>query len=260
MIISIIIPTHNRLGKVCRALDSVLNQSYKNFEVIIVDDGSIDGTRDNMQRYNDSRLKYFWIENGGVARARNFGVKQAQADWICFLDSDDVWRKHKLSEQLRYHARHPDCLISQTGDMWIRNSVRVNKRKINEARAGNIFAESLQLCLISCSSVMMSKKLFYDCGTFDETLPACEDYDLWLRITARNEIGFVPKDLVTRFGGHSDQLSKTILHLDRYRVVALQKLLEQNDLNEMQRQLVKEELKRKYEKNIYRLKKSAQNA
>lgn len=241
MLISIIIPTHNRLGMVLRAIDSVLNQSYKNFELIVVDDGSTDQTSEFIKRYPDPRLKYYQISHGGVAKARNYGVEKSESDWICFLDSDDVWRRHKLSEQLRYHDKNRDILISQTEDVWIRNSVRVNKMKKHMTREGDIFKESLSLCLICCSSVMINKKLFYDMGGFDETLKTCEDYDLWLRITAKHRIGFIPRPLVTKFGGHDDQLSKIFPIMDQYRIYALEKLLKTFPLTAAQRQLTEEE-------------------
>jgi len=251
MLISIIIPTYNRLGKVNRAIDSVLRQSYQNFELIIVNDGSTDATDEWLVRYNDPRLLFFRIKNGGVARARNFGVSKAKADWLCFLDSDDVWHRHKLSEQLRFHDKNRDYLISQTDDIWIRNSKRVNKMKKHEIREGYIFKDSLKLCLVCCSSVMIHKKLFNDLGGFDENLETCEDYDLWLRILANYPIGFIKKKLVTKFGGHDDQLSKKYPMMDKYRVYALEKLLRSAQLSEQQKKLVLAELD--YKKSIIKI-------
>ena len=182
MLVSIIIPTHNRQAMVMRAIDSVLNQSYKEFELIVVDDGSTDHTAAYLEIYKDPRLQIVRQENQGVAAARNHGVKLAKSDWICFLYSDDVWRRHKLSEQLRFHASHRDTLFSQTDDIWIRDGRRVNKKKVHGIREGDIFADSLRLCLVCCSSVMVNKALFWQVGGFDESLQTCEDYDLWLRL------------------------------------------------------------------------------
>lgn len=242
MKIAIIIPTHNRQGMVLRAIDSVLNQSYKDFELIVVDDGSTDQTKTWIERERDSRLKYFLTTKKGVAHARNFGVKQTHCDWICFLDSDDVWRKHKLSEQLCFHDQHRGVLISQTDDMWIRNTRRVNKKKQHQIREGNLFQQSLKLCVICCSSVMMKRSLFLDLGGFNESLPTCEDYDLWLKVTARYPVGFVPKILVTKFGGHSDQLSKSFEVMDRYRIRSLENLLAFDLLSSKQREWTQKEL------------------
>lgn len=248
--ISIIIPTHNRLGPLLRAVDSVLNQSFREFELIVVDDGSQDATLEFLSRYDDSRLRVFSVPHGGVARARNFGVSQARHDWLCFLDSDDVWRRHKLSEQVRYHHRNPERVLSQTDDVWIRNSVRVNKMKKHQVREGDIFAPSLKLCLICCSSVMMKKSIFDAVGGFDESLETCEDYDLWLRLTCQYPVGFVAKPLVTKFGGHADQLSKKFPMMDRYRIFALEKLLQSGLLNEAQTEVTRAELE--WKKTILR--------
>lgn len=248
MLISVIIPTHNRHGMVLRAVDSVLNQSYKNLELIVVDDGSTDKTADYLRRYDDARLKYVYQKNCGVSAARNLGVSQAHADWICFLDSDDVWRRHKLSEQLRFHNQNRQFLISQTDDVWIRNSVRVNKMKIHDVRVGDIFKESLRRCLICCSSVMIKKSLFDEVGGFDETLVTCEDYDLWLKVLAKHPVGFVDKKLVTKFGGHADQLSRYYSVMDQYRVASLEKLLSSGVLNDKQRGMVEKEIL--YKKDI----------
>lgn len=245
MLVSVVIPTYNRAGKVLRAVDSVLHQSFKDFELIVVDDGSTDDTKFWIKNYQDPRLKFFSIPHGGVARARNFGVTKTSGEWICFLDSDDVWRRHKLSEQVHYHEAHRDILISQTNDVWLRNSVRVNKMKKHAVREGPIFRESLQLCLICASSVMIKKSLFDAIGGFDESLPTCEDYDLWLRITAQHSVGFVAKPLVTKFGGHADQLSKAFPAMDQYRVLALKKLITSANLSESQLQWTKEALTEK---------------
>lgn len=245
MLVSIIIPTYNRLGPVQRAIDSVLRQSYKNIELIVVDDGSTDGTDKWLAKINDERFRYFHISHGGVARARNYGVSQSKADWICFLDSDDVWHRHKLSHQLHFHADHPEILISQTDDIWVRNSTVVNKMKKHEVREGHLFEDSLKLCLICCSSVMLKKSLFLELEGFDETLETCEDYDLWLRILAHHPVGFVHKKLVTKFGGHEDQLSKAFSVMDQYRVYSLKKLLQNETLTIGQKKLVEEELIKK---------------
>lgn len=240
--VSIIIATYNRPGMTLRAIDSVLNQSFKGFELIIVDDGSSDMTEKFVTSCNDRRLRYFKTDHRGVAHARNFGVHKSKGEWICFLDSDDVWRRHKLSEQIRFHMAHPEIFISQTDDIWIRHGKRVNKMKKHEFREGNLFKESLKLCLICCSSVMLKKSLFWDAGGFDESLPTCEDFDLWLRITARHEVGFVRKFLVTKFGGHADQLSRAFPVMDRYRISVLEKLLLSGLLSTEQELWTREEL------------------
>lgn len=241
-VVSIVIPTFNRAGPVCRAVDSVLRQSFRDFEVIVVDDGSTDRTRQWLGRFSDARLACFMIPHAGVARARNVGATRARGEWLCFLDSDDVWREHKLRAQLRAHAQNPGWLISQTDDVWIRNSRRVNKMKNHSCRGGDIFAESLKRCLICSSSVMLRMELFVRSGGFDESLPTCEDYDLWLRLTREHPVGFVAQVLVTKFGGHADQLSKAFPVMDHYRLLALEKLLRLGGLSPSQEDLVRREI------------------
>jgi hypothetical protein len=120
---------------------------------------------------------------------------------------------------------NPGCAICQTNETWIRNGRRVNPGMRHRKRAGDFFVESLRTCLISPSAVLMSKDLFDSIGGFDEDLRAAEDYDLWLRIQVEHEIGLLDEPLVTRRGGHPDQLSATTQAIDRFRILALAKLL-----------------------------------
>lgn len=251
MLVSVIIPNYNRQGPVQRALNSVLRQSFRDFEVIIVDDGSNDQSVEWLTYCKDPRLRIIKSEHGGVAKARNRGVEESKGSWICFLDSDDVWKRHKLSEQVRFHDKNREILFSQTDDIWIRDSVRVNKMKKHEVREGNIFKESLRLCLVCCSSVMLSKDLFIKVGGFDDALLTCEDYDLWLRLLVKYPVGFVDKLLVSKFGGHEDQLSKKFPMMDKYRLIALGKLLNNPDLDQEQKEWVKEEIQ--FKENIIAL-------
>lgn len=242
MLVSTIIPTHNRSQIVLRTIGSVLKQTYADLELIVVDDGSTDGTCESIKQISDPRFRFFQIPHAGVAAARNYGVKQARGEWICFLDSDDVWHKDKLEKQIRFHEQNPEYVFSQTDDIWIRNNVRVNKRKKHSIREGDIFKDSLKLCLVCCSSVMIRKDVFLTAGAFDESLPTCEDYDLWLRLLARFPVGFVNIPLVTKYGGHEDQLSKKFSIMDQYRILSLEKLLQNSVLNDEQREWVVEEL------------------
>ncbi len=243
--VSVIIPTFNRAAKVCRAVDSVLRQSFADLELIVVNDGSTDDTLYWLEGYIDPRLQILNTANKGVAHARNHGVKNSQSDWICFLDSDDLWHKHKLSEQIRLHTQHPELLISHTEDLWIRQSVRVNKPQKYLTREGDIFLPSLKLCLIAASTVMLKKSLFLEMGGFDESFPTCEDYDLWLKITSQHPVGFVKKILATKFGGHADQLSKKFPLMDRYRLKALENLAKTTNLQWTQKLALDVEIENK---------------
>lgn len=227
--ISVVIPTYNRAGVLGRALDSVGRQTLAPLEVLIVDDGSEDATsRIVTEFYPECEL--LRQPNQGVSAARNRGVRAARGDWIAFLDSDDEWLPEKLAEQVAMLGAEPGCRIVHTDEIWIRNGVRVNPRRRHRKAGGWIFRNCLPLCAISPSSALLHRSIFDDVGAFDEDLPACEDYDFWLRCTAREAVTFVDLPLVIKHGGHADQLSRRVEALDRYRIVALRKLLDETAL------------------------------
>ncbi|SVC88226.1 uncharacterized protein METZ01_LOCUS341080 [marine metagenome] len=228
--ISIIVPTYNRANLLGEALHSIINQTYQGFELIVVDDGSTDDTVETMKLFPRAKLLTL-KENSGVSKARNAGLASANGQFICFLDSDDLWDEKKLQVQVRWMENNIDCKICYTDEIWIRNGVRVNPMKKHRKFSGDIFRHCLDLCIVSPSSVMLRKELFDKIGNFDELLPACEDYDLWLRIALKHEFYFIEEPLITKRGGHADQLSRKYWGMDRFRVVALKKLLDQNLLD-----------------------------
>ena len=228
--VTVIIPTHNRLATLPRALDSVLSQKYRGgfetrpCEIIVIDDGSTDGTASLVaEKY--PQVSYVYQENQGPAAARNRGIRYARSEFIAFLDSDDEWRAGKLQAQLDFFEKNPDFLICQTEEIWIRNGKRVNPMKKHQKYGGFIFEKCLPLCIVSPSAVMMHHRLFEEVGLFDESLPACEDYDLWLRIAARFPIGLIEKPHLTKYGGHADQTSHRYPAMDRFRIQSLTKIL-----------------------------------
>ncbi len=221
---SVIIPTYNRYGLLKRAVDSVLNQTFGDYELIVIDDGSTDDTPRVEIEYR-GRIIYIRQDNCGVSKARNGGILIAESPYIAFLDSDDVWFPEKLREQYDFIKSNPDILIHQTEEIWIRNGKRLNPMNKHKKKGGAIFLESLARCMVSPSSVVVKREIFDRFGLFDEKLPACEDYDLWLRITARERVGLIEKRLIAKYGGHSDQLSRRFWGLDRFRVYAIIKFL-----------------------------------
>jgi glycosyltransferase involved in cell wall biosynthesis len=209
-----------------RAVSSVLCQTFQDFELIIVDDGSEISLSDSAIAGYDPRIRIIRLDqNCGVSAARNAGVKVSNGRWLAFLDSDDQWHRQKLQKQLRWLDINREIVIMQTKEIWIRNGVRVNAPKSHEKIEGDIFKQSLDRCMITPSSVIMSRELFDSSGGFNESLRACEDYDLWLRICYRYNVGLLNEFLLTRYGGHDDQLSGTAEHLDRYRVRSILQLL-----------------------------------
>jgi glycosyltransferase involved in cell wall biosynthesis len=206
------------------AVASVLAQTFKGFELIVVDDGSSDESAAKL-RQSGSPMRIISQIRQGVAAARNAGVSAASGRYLAFLDSDDLWLPEKLSLQTAFMEAHPEIAICQTEEIWIRHGARVNPGLRHLKPSGDIFARSLDLCLVSPSAVMMKRGLFLEAGGFDETLPVCEDYDLWLRIAVDHMVPLLPQFLVVKRGGHSDQLSHSVWGMDRFRVAALQKLL-----------------------------------
>jgi glycosyltransferase involved in cell wall biosynthesis len=226
--VSVIIPTHNRAWCLARAVDSVLGQTFTDFELFVVDDGSSDDTARLLAAYGDA-LAVIRQPNRGVSAARNAGIAAARGGWIALLDSDDYWLPEKLAAQIDWLSAHPDYRICQTEEIWIRGGRRVNPKKRHRKFGGRIFERCLPLCLVSPSAVMMARSLLDEVGGFDEALPACEDYDLWLRIGCTHPIGLVEAPLIVKTGGHRDQLSRAP-ELDRYRIQALAKILRSGKL------------------------------
>lgn len=242
-LVSVILPTYNRDAFVSRAIDSVLSQTYPNFELIVVDDGSTDNTTGVLATYG-KRINVIQRNNGGVSAARNSGIRCAVGDYIALLDSDDYWLPEKLAEQTTFFKSQPDALICQTEEIWIRNGKRVNPKKRHQKFSGMIFEKTLPLCLVSPSAVMMRRSLIDEVGLFDETLPACEDYDLWLRISWKYPVYLIDTPLIVKCGGHADQLS-SMPELDKYRIQALVKILKQDSLSQSQRNAARAMLKKK---------------
>lgn len=225
MLVSVIIPTFDRRALVREAVSSVLAQAGVDVELIVVDDGSTDGTADALEAEFGSALTVLRTGNRGVSAARNSGVAASCGELIAFLDSDDTWLPGKLAAQVAMFA-DPSVEICQTDEIWIRNGRRVNPHRKHRKPEGDVFLASLGLCLISPSAVMLRRSLFERVGGFDEDLPACEDYDLWLRIARTTPVHLVAKAYVVKRGGHADQLSRKFWGMDRFRVRSLSRLLD----------------------------------
>jgi len=222
--ISVVIPTFNRALLLSRALRSVVTQTLPADEIIVVDDGSSDGTLQILAEAYPSITKIRQA-NCGVSAARNRGIEAASGEWIAFLDSDDEWLPDKLMRQFSAVSVRPMPLVSHCDEIWIRRGVRVNPMNKHKKEGGWLFKKSIQLCAISPSSAFIHRTVFDGVGLFDEKLPACEDYDLWLRITSRFPVHYIGQNLVIKHGGHSDQLSSQYWGMDRFRIEALQKIL-----------------------------------
>jgi GT2 family glycosyltransferase len=229
--VSIIIPTFNRSIRLKRAIESVYNQTYRDYELLIIDDGSSDETSKMVADFFP-KSRYFYQPNSGVSSARNTGISHAKGTWIAFLDSDDEWLPLKLEKQLELLSNNPDHKICHTNEQWIRNNTEVNQMEKHKKSGGWIFPQCLPLCAMSPSSIVMHRSIFNDVGGFDTSLPACEDYDMWLRITAKYPVLFIEEPQIIKHGGHDDQLSKKYWGMDRFRIKALQNILLQKKLSD----------------------------
>ncbi|NIO49107.1 MAG: glycosyltransferase [Candidatus Aminicenantes bacterium] len=247
--ISVIIPTYNRASFLAEAIQSVLSQDYfvrnssSSFELLVIDDGSTDNTKEVVNSFG-KKMKYHFQEHKGVSAARNLGLDLAQGEYIAFLDSDDLWKKEKISIQMSFMNAFPQAKVCYTEEIWMRRGVFVNPKKKHRKYSGWIFDRVLPLCLISLSSALFRREVFEVTGKFDEELLACEDYDFGIRLALKCPVYFLPKPLIIKRGGHSDQLSRKYWGMDRFRVKALEKTL-RLDLTPHQEILVKREIVRK---------------
>jgi glycosyltransferase involved in cell wall biosynthesis len=245
MQVSVIIPTYNRAQRLGKAIDSVLAQSHQDFELIVVDDGSEDNTDELIENYN-SDIVYIRQENSGAAAARNRGIEKARYNLLAFLDSDDWFAENKLKTQIEAMSQNPSCLISHTNEIWYRNGQILNQKLKHKKSSGDIFAQSLELCAVGMSTIMIHKEIFDRYGFFDEGYPCCEDYEFWLRISAEEKFLLVKEPLTSKDGGRDDQLSAIYrTGMDKFRIKAIMKTLASGRLTEEQSGIARRELERK---------------
>jgi len=247
--VSVLIPSHDRRGHLARAVASVLAQEGVRLEVVVVDDGSVDGTSSlllDLERRHPGVVRPVFQPHRGVAAARNTAIRTARGAYLAFLDSDDRFLPGKLAKQLAAMRRRPDVLVSHTREIWYRQGRRVRQRARHRPPGGYIFERCLEMCVVGMSTVMARRELFDRYGLFDERLPCCEDYELWLRVSRREPFLLVDEALTRKDGGRPDQLSQRYrLGMDRYRILALVRLLENWPLRADQHAAAVRELVRK---------------
>ena len=227
MNISVVIPSYNRREFLKRSIDSAINQTKKPLEIIVVDDGSTDGT-ETMIKSDYDFVKFIKQKNKGVSAARNIGIEVSIGEWICFLDSDDEWKKDKLEKQINAMKSNPGYKFFHSNETWIKNGLRINQKKKHKKYGGDIFDKCLDMCRISPSSVMIDKTVFDEVGNFNENLVVCEDYELWLRICDKYRVFFIDEPLIIKYGGHQGQLSYSIESIENHRIKALEYLILEN--------------------------------
>ncbi|MFC1668227.1 glycosyltransferase family 2 protein [Chlamydiota bacterium] len=242
--VSVIIPTYNRKDFVCEAIASVIDQTYRNTEIIVIDDGSTDNTKEAVQS-QFPQVIYHYQDNKGISRARNAGIGLALGEFISFLDSDDLWKKNKLLMQMEAISSDPGIKICYTNEIWLKEGQHLNQKLKHKKYGGYIFEKCLPLCIISASSIIIHKSIFTKIGLFDETYPVCEDYDYWLRLSSHYPIHFIDNKLIIKRGGHTDQLSKKYWGMDRFRVKSLETILQYPSLSSDKKLEVYKELEKK---------------
>ena len=243
--ISVVIPTLNRINTLQRALDSVINQTYKATEIIVVDNGSSDGTL-KFLREQYPKITILTENKIGVSSARNKGIKKSINQWIALLDSDDAWHPRKLEIQTTMlDSALKEYNLIHTDEVWFRNNKHINQMKKHKKQGGYIFERCLSLCCISPSSVLFKKNILDKVGLFDESLPVCEDYDMWLKICSSEEVLFAQDKLTYKYGGHKDQLSKSYWGMDRFRIKSIENIIKNFDLTYKQKKQAKKELIKK---------------
>jgi glycosyltransferase involved in cell wall biosynthesis len=228
--VSVTIPVFNASQFISQAIESVLNQTYSDYELIVVDDGSTDDTASIVMKYGE-RLRYIYQKNQGLSSARNTGIEKAEGEYLAFLDADDYWDKEKLKHQVAVLNNSPD-----TGVVYTALRVVDKDGHLIEARRclakGHIFSNLLtENCVVgSCSSSLIRRKCFEKVGTFDETLSASEDWDLWLRIASHYSFDFVDLPL-TFYRLHAGNMHKDLALMERNVFQVLDKFLKREALN-----------------------------
>ncbi len=201
--VSVIIPTYNRALTIGKSIDSVLEQTYKDYEIIVVDDGSTDNTYEVLRPYWE-KIHYVFKENWGISSARNLGLEIAKGRYIALLDSDDFWKPEKLQKQIECFNKHQEYgiiatrCITNTVD---RNFNTIELKKIRRSgKSGWIYKDLFNKNFLRTSSVLIKKECFQKVGYFDESLPRCNDIDMWLRISRKYPVGFInsPLTIYTR--------------------------------------------------------------
>ena len=250
--VDIILPVYNRLHPLDRAIASVFHQTRLHFILWVIDDGSSMDLSPVLQKWVPQFPKgQMQIlknnKNNGVSQARNKGILQGRGRWIAFLDSDDEWLNSKLQKQMKHAENHPEHKLIHTNEIWIRRGLRTNQKKIHKKKGGRIFSHNLPMCRISPSSCLIEREFLLKAGLFNESFPVCEDYELWLRLCLKTEVGFIEEPLVIKYGGHPDQLSRKYKAMDEWRVRAMSQHLNNPELQPFEKDMLVSELKKKCE-------------
>lgn|SRR5690554_122731 len=206
-LVSVVIPTFNRADFIREAVESVLAQTYPNFEILVVDDGSTDDTREVLKAYSqEPRLRYFYQENQGQSVARNYALSEARGDFVCFLDSDNRWLPHKLEVSLQAFQENPDVSVIY-GDIITINEKGEEISRHNMRRySGRITPYLFQDNCVSMNTSMTRRQCFSEMGGLEAGRRAADDYELWLRFSARYKFLYI-SDFLAEYRVMENQIS-----------------------------------------------------
>jgi glycosyltransferase involved in cell wall biosynthesis len=241
--VSVIIPTYNRVEYIARAIDSVLNQTYQDFEIIVIDDGSTDQTKEKLIPYKD-KIKYVYQENGGISEARNRGIQESTGKYLAFLDSDDWWLSEKLAEQVNILDTHPTVGIVYSRMPIINEKGETIGMKPSGV-SGKNFKELIEVWGdLPTSTVMTRKECFDKTGLFDKFLPPMEDIDMWLRISRFYDLYEIEGKILACYFRHDTQVTANPIKVYEGLIKIYKKIL--NNYDDVPRQIL---LKRIVEKH-----------
>lgn len=247
--VSTIIPTYNSPHYLIEALESVLSQTYKDMEIVIVDDGSTDNTKEVIQSYLilDRNIKYIYQNNGGTASARNTGIKFSSGEYIAFLDHDDIWLPQKTELQIKILDSDPSIgLVYCRFQIMDEDKGSVLEPPKRELCRGGVYEKFLVRCYINTASqVMIRKACIERVGYFDESLQIVDDYDFYIRVARHYKIEYLDQPLAN-WRIHRLNTSKAIEKMISNRIALRKKILKDPDLSKKQRLIVKQVLRRDY--------------
>ena len=246
MKVSVIIPVFNRIYSLKDAIESVLCQNYPNYEIIVIDDCSKKEVQRSLIPYFRRIIYLRNEENMGVSYSRNLGIRHSSGEFISFLDSDDLWLNFKLSLQLR-EMEKKYLMVCHTDEFWFKKDRFVNQGKKHKRYGGFILDKILDICRISPSSILIHRSVFEKTGLFDESMRACEDYELWLRMALYYEILYLDVKTVVKRSITDDQLSLNTPFMEQMRLDALTRFYKNfyKDIPDNSKIEIEREIKRK---------------
>ncbi|MBS1257947.1 MAG: Chondroitin synthase [Candidatus Scalindua arabica] len=238
--VSVIIHTFNNEKFIGETIESVLKQTYDDYEIIVIDDGSVDGTRDALQPYMQ-RIRYHYKENGGIASAKNAGISLSEAEFIAFLDHDDLWDPDKLKLQMEHFNSNPQIGLVYAKYTSFRNDKEL-RTKPDKGYSGWIFKELLSKSFIQTSTVMVKRECLNEVGPYDESFSLGDEYDMFLRIARKFQCGFIDKGL-TRYRVHDRNASKDDLLFDKENLRVFKKVYNgYTDLDEKEKKILRKRI------------------